>query len=69
MSAWKSTSPDAALRDHEGRRLVRDLRPEARQVQVELWHETLGKGKGEVTIKDDGSSEPLALTMKPKEKK
>ncbi len=36
---------------------------------VALWHETLGKGKGKVTVKEDGSSELLEVKMAKKKKK
>jgi len=36
---------------------------------VGLWHETLGKGKGTVTVNEDGSSELLEIEMAKKKKK
>jgi plastocyanin len=36
---------------------------------VALWHETLGKGKGKVTVNEDGSSELLEVKMAKKKKK
>src|SRR5690606_5637305 len=31
--------------------------------KVDIWHETLGRAKGEVTIKEDGTSETLMIEM------
>lgn len=36
---------------------------------VSLWHETLGKGKGKVTVNADGSSELLEIKMAKKKRK
>jgi hypothetical protein len=36
--------------------------------KVEFWHEKLGKAKGEVTIKDDGTCDPLEMKMAEKKK-
>jgi plastocyanin len=37
--------------------------------KVEYWHETLGKGKGEVVVNADGTSEPIKLKIGAKKKK
>ena len=37
--------------------------------KIELWHEKLGKAKAEVVVKDDGSSEPVEVTMGDSKKK
>lgn len=31
--------------------------------KVDIWHETLGRARGEVTIKEDGTSEALTIEM------
>ena len=69
MSAWifVTDTPHFAVTKEDGSFEIAGLAPG--KYKVELWHETLGKGKGEVTIKEDGTSEPLALKMKPKAEK
>lgn len=37
--------------------------------KLELWHEGLGKGSASVTVKEDGSSEPVTIEMGAKKKK
>jgi plastocyanin len=69
MSAWvyvADTSHFAITKD-DGSFEIAGLKPG--KYKVETWHERCGKGKGEITIKDDGTSEPLELKMKEKEKK
>lgn len=31
--------------------------------RLDVWHETLGRARGEVTIKDDGTCEPVTIEM------
>jgi plastocyanin len=37
--------------------------------KVEYWHEKLGKGKADLVVKADGTSEPLTIPLGAKEKK
>jgi plastocyanin len=37
--------------------------------KVEWWHEKLGKGKADLVVKADGTSEPLTISLGAKEKK
>ena len=69
MSAWvyvTDTSHFAVTKD-DGSFEIGGLKPG--KYKVEVWHERFGKQKAEVTIKDDGTSEPLEIKMKDKEKK
>ncbi len=69
MSAWvyvADTSHFAITKD-DGSFEIGGLKPG--KYKVEVWHERFGKGKGEVTIKDDGTSDPVEIKMKDKEKK
>jgi plastocyanin len=69
MSAWvyvADTSHFAVTKD-DGSFEIPGLKPG--KYKVEAWHEKFGKAKGEVTIKDDGTSEPLELKMKDKDAK
>jgi hypothetical protein len=36
---------------------------------VKVWHETLGRGEGEVTVGADGKVSALELKLAPKKKK
>jgi uncharacterized protein (DUF2141 family) len=69
MSAWVyvSETPHFAITKDDGSFEIGGLKPG--KYKVEVWHERFGKLKGEVTIKDDGTSEPLELKMKDKDKK
>lgn len=40
----------------------------AGEYKLEIWHEKLGKGKGSVTVKADGSSDAVAVKMGAKKK-
>jgi len=69
MSAWvyvADTSHFAITKD-DGAFEIPGLKPG--KYKVEVWHERFGKGKGEVTIKDDGTSDAVEIKMKDKEKK
>jgi plastocyanin len=68
MSAWVfvSETPHFAVTKEDGSFEITGLKPG--KYKVELWHEKLGKAKGEVTIKDDGTSEPLEVKMGEKKK-
>jgi plastocyanin len=68
MSSWVfvSETPYYAITKADGSFEIKGLKPGT--YKVELWHETLGKGKAEVVIKDDGTSEPLEIKMGEKKK-
>jgi plastocyanin len=68
MSAWVFVSETShfAVTKEDGSFEIAGLKPG--KYKVELWHEKLGKQKGEVTIKDDGTSEPLEIKMGEKKK-
>ena len=36
--------------------------------KIDIWHEKLGKSKAEVTVKEDGSSDPVSVKMGAKKK-
>lgn len=69
MSAWifVADTPYAAVTGEDGSFTIEGLKPG--KYKVELWHETLGKGKAEATVKEDGSCEPLEIKMGEKKKK
>src|SRR5580765_7980749 len=69
MSAWVyvAETPHFAITKDDGSFEIGGLKPG--KYKVEVWHERFGKGKGEVTIKDDGTSEPLAMKMSEKKAK
>jgi len=56
-----------AISDDSGAFVIENV--PAGTYDVALWHETLGKGKGKVTVKEDGSSELLEVKMAKKKKK
>ena len=68
MSAWVfvSETPHFAVTKEDGSFEIAGLKPG--KYKVEFWHEKLGKAKGEVTIKDDGTSEPVEIKMGEKKK-
>jgi plastocyanin len=68
MSAWVyvSDTPHFAVTKEDGSFEIAGLKPG--KYKVELWHEKLGKAKGEVTIKDDGTSDALEIKMGEKKK-
>ncbi len=41
----------------------------AGEYNIKVWHETLGKGKGKVTVNADGTSERVEIKMSAKKKK
>lgn len=63
MNAWMfvTDSPYAAVTAADGTFTIPDV--PAGEYKVELWHEKLGKGKGRVTVKEDGTCEPLEMKM------
>lgn len=68
MSAWVyvADTPHFAITKEDGSFEITGLKPGKHK--VELWHEKLGKAKAEVTVKEDGTSEPLAIKMGEKKK-
>lgn len=56
----------AALTDADGGFSIEGLRPG--EYKIKVWHETLGKGKGTVTVKEDGTSERVEIKMGKKKK-
>jgi plastocyanin len=69
MSSWVfvAETPYYAITKADGSFEIKGLKPGT--YKIELWHEMLGKGKGEVVVKEDGSSEPVELKMGEKKKK
>lgn len=63
MTSWifVTDSPKYAVTGADGTFEIPGLEPGT--YKVELWHETLGKGKGEVTIAADGSSEMMTAKL------
>ena len=58
--------PFSATTDAQGNFSITGLAPG--KYTVEIWHETLGKAKSEVTIAEDGTSEALKVRMSEKKK-
>jgi len=58
--------PFSAITDAQGNFSVTGLAPG--KYSIEIWHETLGKAKADVTIAADGSSEAVAVKMGEKKK-
>ncbi|MCB9915308.1 MAG: hypothetical protein H6828_09180 [Planctomycetes bacterium] len=54
----------ADLTGTDGGFTIEGLRPG--EYKIEVWHETLGKAKGTVTVKEDGSSERVEIKMSAK---
>lgn len=54
-------TPYAAVTAADGTFEIKDL--PAGKYRVDVWHETLGRSKGELTINEDGTSERLELGM------
>ena len=54
-------TPHHAVTDAEGKFKIEGL--PAGEHNVEYWHETLGKGKTKITVKEDGTAEPLELWL------
>lgn len=63
MTSWifVTDSPKYALTGADGSFEIAGLEPGTHK--LEFWHESLGKGKGEVTIAADGSSEMVEIKM------
>jgi plastocyanin len=59
-SAWATTGADGSF-------AIEGLAPG--DYKFNVWHETLGKGKGTATIKEDGTSEAVEIKMGVKKKK
>jgi plastocyanin len=69
MNGWVfvSDTPYYAVTKDDGSFSIPGLKPGT--YKAELWHEKLGKSKGDIVIKEDGTSEPVTLTMGEKKKK
>lgn len=59
-------TPYLAVTDADGKFSVEGL--PAGEHKVEWWHETLGKGKGKITVGDDGSVSDLEIKLSAKKK-
>ena len=57
----------AALTGADGSFTIDGLRPG--EYKIKVWHEKLGKGKGTVTVKEDGTSERVEIKMGDSKKK
>lgn len=60
-------TPYAAVTDTDGKFVIPELEPG--EYKLTLWHERLPKVEATVTIRPDGSSDPLTLKMAEKKKK
>ena len=69
MSAWVVVTEAThwAVSGPDGRFELAGL--PAGKHRVQLWHETLGKRTGSVTVAEDGSAEPMLFELAPKKKK
>jgi plastocyanin len=69
MNAWLfvSDTPYAAVTDADGKFEIPDLPPG--EYKLTLWHERLPRAEATVTVREDGSSDPLVLKMMEKKKK
>lgn len=69
MSGWiyVSDSPYTALTRPDGSFEIAGLPPGT--YSATFWHEVIGRVKQDVTIKADGTSDPVELKMAPKKKK
>lgn len=63
MNAWLvvTDTPHFAVTRPDGSFAVEGVPPGKHK--VEIWHEKLGRGTGEVTVKEDGTADALNLTM------
>jgi len=68
MSAWVyvTDTPHFAVTKEDGSFEIAGLKPG--KYKAELWHEKLGKEKAEITVKEDGSCDPISVTMGEKKK-
>ena len=62
-----SDTPYHAITDRNGNFEIKGL--PAGEYKVEVWHETLGKGKGTATIGEDGKSEAVEIALGASKKK
>ena len=69
MNAWMFVTgePYTTISDADGSFSVEGI--PAGEHKVEIWHEKLGKQKAKITVKEDGTSEPLELKMGAEKKK
>ena len=69
MNSWifVSETPHYAITKEDGSFEIKGLKPGT--YKAELWHEKFGKGKGEIVIKEDGSSDMVEFKMGEKKKK
>lgn len=69
MNAWLfvSDTPFAALTDADGRFQIEGLPPG--EHKLVLWHERLPKAEATVTVREDGSVDPVTIKMAPKKPK
>jgi len=68
MSAWVyvAETPHFAVTKEDGSFEIGGLKPG--KYKVEVWHEKLGKAKGEATVKEDGTCDALDIKMGEKKK-
>jgi plastocyanin len=68
MSAWVyvAETPHFAITKEDGSFEIGGLKPG--KYKVEVWHEKLGKAKGEATVKEDGTCDALDIKMGDKKK-
>ena len=68
MSAWVyvAETPHFAITKEDGSFEIGGLKPG--KYKVEVWHEKLGKAKGEATVKEDGTCDALDIKMGEKKK-
>ena len=59
-------NPFSTTTDTQGNFSVSGLAPG--KYSIEIWHETLGKAKADVSIAADGSSKPVKIKMSAKKK-
>lgn len=63
---YVTDTPYAAVTKEDGSFEIPNLPPG--EYKVEVWHETLGKSKADLTIAADGSSSPLEVKLSAEEK-